>query len=227
MLVLSLRRFVVAKLAQDEGITLREQDSHVHLWQPVEGATRTLVLLHGTGGDEHDLVPLARMLDPAANILSPRGNVLENGALRFFRRHGPGRLDLEDLAVRTHALADFLAAAAARYGYAPASATLVGFSNGANIGASLLFERPEVAAGAILVRAMLPYRPATAPSVAGKDVLLLAGQRDPYSQPEATEALAGILREGGARVDVHYADAGHELTQSDVDAARAWLARAR
>ena len=205
-------------------VTAAEALGHAHVWQPRPGAARTLLLLHGTGGDEHDLLPLARVLDPGANVLSPRGNVLENGAPRFFRRQGVGVLDVEDLRRRAGDLARFVEAAAARYGFDPASVTAVGFSNGANVAVGLLFEQPRVLAGAVLLRAMLPYRPERAPDVAGKRVLLLAGRRDPYSQPDATEGLAGILRGAGAHVDVRYADAGHELTPEDVAAAREWLA---
>lgn len=197
---------------------------YVHRWIPAPGAQRTLLLLHGTGGDENDLLPLARALDPGASVLSPRGNVLENGAPRFFRRHGPGQLDLEDLDRRTHELADFVGSASKEYGFDVGSVTAVGFSNGANIAASLIFEAPGAIGDAILIRAMLPYRPKRPPQLAGKGVLLLAGRRDPYSQPDVTEELASILRQGGASVDVRYADAGHELTQADVDGARAWLA---
>lgn len=195
---------------------------HEHVWQPGRGP-RTLLLLHGTGGDERDLLPLARMLDPDANVLSPRGNVLEDGAPRFFRRHGPGVLDLEDLDRRTRELAAFVKEAGRVYGFSPASVVAVGFSNGANIAASMLFETPDALGDAILIRAMLPYRPAAPPRVRGKRVLILAGERDPYSRREVTEELAAILRSGGADVTVHYAPAGHELTALDVDAARRWL----
>ena len=198
--------------------------SHVHVWRPAPGARRTLLLLHGTGGDEHDLLPLAGALDPAANVLSPRGNVLENGAPRFFARHGPGRLDVDDLRRRARDLAAFVDAAAARYGFPRDAVTAVGFSNGANVAAGMLFEAPQALRAAVLLRAMLPYRPPAPPRLEGRRVLLLAGRHDPYSQPEMTEGLAGILREGGARVDVHYAEAGHELTPTDVEMARRWLA---
>ena len=198
--------------------------SFEHVWEPKAGATRTLLLLHGTGGDERDLLPLATMLDPAANVLSPRGKVLENGAPRFFRRHGVGQLDLEDLAERTQELADWVRDAAREHGLRPGSVCAVGFSNGANIAAALLFERPEVLGSAILIRAMLPYRPKATPAVAGKRVLLLAGTHDPYSQRAVTEELASILREGKAEVAAHYARAGHELTADDVRAAKEWLA---
>lgn len=216
--------------------------THVHRWMPVEGAARTLLLLHGTGGDENDLLPLARALDPRDNVLSPRGNVLEGaldasaaasassasrpaGAPRFFRRLAPGVFDVDDLRRRTHELADFVAAAAARYHFDLQAVCAVGFSNGANIGASLLLERPEVLAEAVLIRAMMPFKPASLPSLAGKRVLLLAGERDPYSTREGTEALAAILRSGGAEVAASYAKAGHELTGDDVEKARAWMGR--
>lgn len=190
---------------------------HAHRPSP-SGEGRLLLLLHGTGGDENDLIPLAGMLDPDAEILSPRGKILENGAPRFFKRLKPGVLDLEDLRVQTLDLAEFV-----QQKSAGRRVTAVGFSNGANIAASMLFETPDALDEAILIRAMLPYSPATVPDVQGKRVLLLAGTRDPYSEPKVTEELARILRAGGADVAVHYANAGHELTQEDVRAARAWL----
>ena len=199
---------------------------HVHVWQPgAPGAARTLLLLHGTGGDERDLLPLAGVLDPGANVLSPRGNVLENGAPRFFRRHAPGVLDLDDLARRTRDLAAFVRDASRRHGFPLEGVTAVGFSNGANVAASLLFEEPDVLRDAILIRAMLPYRPKEPPRVAGKRVLLLAGERDPYSRRDVTEELASILRSGGAQVETHYAPAGHELVREDVDEALRWMQR--
>ena len=198
--------------------------SYEHVWRPgSEGASRTLLLLHGTGGDEHDLVPLADALDPDANVLSPRGNVPENGMPRFFRRHGAGKLDLDDLRHRTQELAAFVRDAGSAYGFALDRVTAIGFSNGANIATSMLFETPNVLQEAILIRGMLPYRPDAPPQLRGKRVLLLAGENDPYSQRETTDALAHILDQGGARVTTHYAPAGHELTPLDVDVARGWL----
>jgi len=194
-----------------------------HVWKKGAGP-RTLILLHGTGGDEHDLVPLAGMLDPQASVLSPRGKVMEGGAPRFFRRQAPGVLDLEDLHARTLELADWLREQAREKQFDIKRSVAVGFSNGANIAASLLFETPDALGDAILIRAMLPYAPKAPPRVAGKRVLLLAGERDPYSRRDVTEALAAILREGGADVAVHYAPAGHELTQRDVEVAKEWLA---
>jgi phospholipase/carboxylesterase len=199
-----------------------------HVWRASPtGSARTLLLLHGTGGDEHDLVPLASALDPDANVLSPRGKVLENGMPRFFRRHAMGVLDLEDLAVRTDELAAFVREAARAYRFDVARSAAVGFSNGANIAAAMLFETPGSIGDAILVRAMLPYAPKGPLRLRDKRVLLLAGERDPYSPREATESLAAFLRSGGADVTVHYAPAGHELTPLDVDVARRWLAEGR
>lgn len=197
--------------------------SFVHVWRPGPGP-RTLVLLHGTGGDEHDLLPLATMLDPNASVLSPRGQVLEGGAPRFFRRLAPGVLDIEDLHARTLELAAWLREQAREKRFDIKKTTAVGFSNGANIAAAMLFETPDALGDAILVRAMLPYEPKAPPRVAGKRVLILAGERDPYSRREVTEALARILRQGGADVAVHYAPAGHELTPLDVEVAKEWLA---
>lgn len=196
---------------------------HAHAWLPgPPGARRTLLMLHGTGGDERDLLPIAKMLDADANVLSPRGNVLEHGAPRFFARLAPGVLDVDDLHRRTRELAAFVRDASAAYAFPLEGVIAVGFSNGANIAAAMLFETPDALAGAILMRAMVPFRPAT-PRLAGKRALILGGARDPYSHAEVSEELAAILRAGGARVDVRLADAGHELTQGDVDAARAWL----
>lgn len=199
--------------------------TYVHAWLPSgTGSTRTLLMLHGTGADENDLLPVAEALDPHANVLSPRGKVLENGAPRFFARFGAGKLDIDDLKRRTQDLADFVLASARTYGFDPARVVAFGYSNGANIAASVLFLRPEVLAGAVLARAMMPYEPTKVPHLAGKRVLLLAGAGDPYSQRPVTERLATVLREGGAHVAVNIAPAGHELTPADVDLARRWLA---
>jgi phospholipase/carboxylesterase len=198
----------------------------VHRWMPVPGARRTLLLLHGTGGDEDDLLPLGRRVAPDANLLSPRGKVLENGMPRFFRRHAEGVLDLDDLRKRAHELADFVGKARDAYGLRGTKVVALGYSNGANVAIGMLFERPEALDGAILARAMLPYEPAAPPQAGGKDVLVLAGARDPYSRGAVTERLAAILREGGARVEAIQQDAGHELTHADVQAAEAWM-RAR
>lgn len=184
---------------------------------------RTLLLLHGTGGNEHDLIPLGRQLDPDAAILSPRGKVLENGMPRFFRRLAEGVFDLEDLQQRTHELADFIVATAQEYGLTTARIVAVGFSNGANIAASLLLLRPEVLHAAILFRAMVPLIPNPLPKLTDTRVLISAGNQDPIVPVSEAENLARLLRDCCADVDVRFVNAGHGLTDADVQNARAWL----
>lgn len=195
----------------------------VHRWEPRAGNTRTLLLLHGTGGNENDLIQLGEMLDPTANLLSPRGQVLEHGMPRFFRRLAEGVFDLEDLTTRTHGLADFVLGAAETYGFPLAGVTAVGFSNGANIAASMLLLRPGVVRQAILLRAMVPLEPNPLPDLTGTRVFLAAGERDPIIPPANTERLAGLLQSARAEVTLRWSPVGHQLTRDDVDASRAWL----
>lgn len=194
----------------------------IHAFVPGTSA-RTLLLLHGTGGTENDLVPLGRSLDPTAALLSPRGKVLENGMPRFFRRLAEGVFDEEDLVRRTHELADFVAAAAGRYGFDPARLVAVGYSNGANIAGGLLLLRPETLSGAALLRPMVPLVPPTMPDLSGKPVLIAAGRQDPIAPTEEAEALATLLREAHAEVTTSLEDAGHGLTQETVETTRRWL----
>jgi len=191
------------------------------------GAPFTLLLLHGTGGDENDLLPLGSDLAPGAAILSPRGRVLENGMPRYFRRFAEGVLDVEDLKFRTKELAEFVRAARGEYKLGDEPLYAVGFSNGANIAASMLMLEPELLEGAVLLRAMVPFEPDTPPKLEGKRVLLAAGRRDPYSGPENTERLREIFEGGGAEVTVHWSNVGHGLVPEDLDAAAAWFSRAR
>jgi phospholipase/carboxylesterase len=180
-----------------------------------------LLLLHGTGGDENDLIGLGEALSPGSALLSPRGKVLENGMPRFFRRLAEGRFDLEDLKIRTAELAAFIAAARAEYGIdAPVA---VGFSNGANIAGSLLFSDPNALAGAVLIRAMLPFEPQVAPALAGKPVLLLSGANDQIMPAASHRRLAEILGDAGAALVYKTLPAGHNLTQNDVTIAAHWL----
>ena len=196
----------------------------VHRFERGSGAS-TLLLLHGTGGDESDLVPLGRELAPAANLLSPRGQVLEQGMPRFFRRLAMGIFDEEDLRRRAAQLADFVTAAAASYGLDARKIFALGYSNGANIAAAVLLLHPAALAGGVLLRPVLPLEPAASPELHGKPVLLAAGRHDPYAPHERVEALAEWLRRGGAEVDLRWQEAGHELTEADLAAARAWLER--
>jgi predicted esterase len=186
-------------------------------------ARRTFLLLHGTGGNENDLIPLGRDLDPNAALLSPRGKVLENGMPRFFRRLAEGVFDEEDLIQRAHELADFVGAAAARYEFDPKRVIAVGYSNGANIAAAILLLRPEVLAGAVLFRAMVPLVPSVLPNLDHAPVLLSSGQEDPIVPVENAERLATMLRDAGAEVTLRFQPSGHPLVFGDIEAAREWL----
>ena len=195
-----------------------------HRWLPREGALDTLLLLHGTGGDENDLLPLADVIAPRANALSPRGKVMEHGMPRFFRRLAEGVLDVPDLKLCAAELSDFVAAAAKEYGFDARRVSAVGYSNGANAALGMLLERPDSIQRAILMRAMLAYEPAPTLGLRGKRILLLAGASDPYSRAPTTDRLAELLRARGAEVDAHYARAGHELSQEDITIAKKWVA---
>jgi predicted esterase len=195
-----------------------------HVFQaPAAGHTPTLLMLHGTGGNEHDLVPLSNTLAPGAGVLSPRGKVLEHGMPRFFRRLSEGVFDLEDLRIRTHELAAFVTAAASHYGLDAANIIAVGFSNGANIAASMLLLEPGVLAGAILFRAMVPIVPDPLPSLAGTPVFMSNGRTDSLIPADGAERLAALLQQAGASVTVEWQPGGHQLTRQDLVQARRWL----
>jgi len=194
----------------------------VHRFIPGESGV-TLLLLHGTGGDENDLVPLGRELAQGAAILSPRGKVSEYGAARFFRRLAEGVFDQEDLVFRTHELSDFILAASQEYGSDPSRLVGVGYSNGANVAASLMLLHPGLLRAAVLFRAMVPFEPEEAPDLSGMPVFLAAGSRDRMIAPQNTERLAEILRESGADLDLRWRDTGHPLTYEEVAEARQWL----
>jgi len=197
---------------------------HVHVFEP---ATRpdapTLLVLHGTGGNEHDLVPLGRVLIPGAAILSPRGKILERGQPRFFRRFAEGVFDLDDLRQRTHELADFVAAAAERYHFDPSRIVAAGFSNGANIAASVLLLRPGTLQTALLYSPMVPLVPEPLPDLRATTVFISAGRRDPLVSPAQTQELADLLTRAHARVTLRWTEGGHSLTEPDVAAGAAWL----
>lgn len=199
---------------------------HVHRWEPATAPNLpTILLLHGTGGDENDLVPFGRMLARGAALLSVRGNVLENGAPRFFRRLAEGVFDLADLHRRTGELGDFVNAAAAAYDFSVSSLFALGYSNGANIAASLLLERPSALGGGVLLRAMVPFEPATAPSLAAKKVLISAGRFDTMIPHAGSERLAQILREGGADVELVWQAGSHGLMQGDVNVGQQFFSK--
>ncbi|MBR0848572.1 alpha/beta hydrolase [Bradyrhizobium diazoefficiens] len=198
------------------------EGSFIHRFEPAtSAASPPLLLLHGTGGDENDLLGLGKMISPGSALLSPRGRVLEHGMPRFFRRLAEGVFDEEDVRRRAHELGDFVSEARQRYGIAAPVA--VGFSNGANIAAALLLLQPEVLAGAILLRAMVPLADAPKANLAAKPILLLSGQADPIVPASNSARLAALLSEAGARVEHKVLPAGHQLSQADVTLARTWI----
>jgi len=203
---------------------VRPQPDFIHEFVRGE-SDRTLLLLHGTGGNERDLIPLGRELDSTASLLSPRGKVLENGMPRFFRRLSEGVFDLEDLQKRTQGLADFVISAAEFYKIDNKEIIAVGYSNGANIAASILLLRPGVLSAAILFRAMVPLVPETKPDLNSKRVWIGAGAHDPIIPASSTKELVELLRSAGADVTTRFFQAGHELTSNDVGLAREWLAK--
>jgi predicted esterase len=191
--------------------------------KPADPAEPTLLLLHGTGGNEHDLIPLAENIAPSAAVLSPRGKVLEGRMPRFFRRLAEGVFDLEDLRVRTHELAGFVEASAVRYGFDATRVVAVGFSNGANIAASLLLLTPGVLSGAILFRGMVPIVPDPLPALSGTRILMSNGRADPLIPAAQAEALADLFRRCHADVTLEWQAGGHNLTKRDVELAAQWL----
>lgn len=186
---------------------------------------RTLLLLHGTGADENDLIPLGRALDATAGLLSPRGQVLEGGMPRFFRRLAEGVFDVDDLKTRTHGLVDFVDAAAKDMGFDRSKVVAAGFSNGANIATAALLMRGRVFQGAILLRPMVPLEPDDVPNLSGMRIFVGAGLSDPLIPLEQTERLAEMLRRAGANVELVLNPGGHQLQMEEVETARVWLAR--
>ncbi|UFN49027.1 alpha/beta hydrolase [Roseomonas sp. OT10] len=196
--------------------------SFLHRFEPATAPDLPpLLLLHGTGGNEDDLLPLGRLVAPGAALLSPRGKVSENGMPRFFRRLAEGVFDEADLRRRTDELAEFVRDARAAYGIGAPVA--LGFSNGANIAAAMLLQRPGLLRGAALLRAMPPFRQPPEADLGGTPVLLLSGTADPIVPAASSAALAALLDRDGAAVTHHALPVGHGLSQMDVSLTRDWL----
>jgi phospholipase/carboxylesterase/glyoxalase family protein len=203
--------------------------SFVHRFVPASdpNSTTTLLALHGTGGDESDLVALAQTLAPGAAILSPRGKVLENGMPRFFRRLREGVFDEKDVIFRASELAEFVTVGAAKYHFDPAGVVAMGYSNGANIAAAVILLHPGVIPRSVLFRPMVPIQPDPPPDLSEAAVFIGAGRLDPIVPQAQTEALAALLRECGAQVSLHWTDAGHGLTAEELQVAKGWLSPKR
>jgi phospholipase/carboxylesterase len=194
-----------------------------HIFKPGKDASKpVLLMLHGTGGTEQDLLPLADLIDPEASVLSVRGNVLENGMPRFFRRLAEGVFDEEDLIFRTKELNDFLDEAAVENGFDRLNIIAIGYSNGANIAASLLFHYKDSLKGAILHHPMVPRRGIDLPDLAGVRVFIAAGKNDPMCTAKESEDLNELLTDAGAETAIHWEMNGHSLTRTEVDAAAEW-----
>ncbi len=219
----ALRVLVVNKAVTTEKRENPMNDPYIHLYQPPKnGSDRTLILLHGTGGTEHDLLSVAEYVDPDAAVLSLRGDVKEGQMNRFFRRLAEGVFDMEDLRRAVNKLNAFLPAAAEQYGFDLSKAVALGYSNGANLLAAQLLTGGFQASGAALLRPMVPLEP-TATDLTGKRIFLAGGEADNVTPIEHVDRLQEIFERLGAEVTVSIARAGHNLTRGDLEAARMWL----
>lgn len=194
-----------------------------HIFKEGNADLPVLLLLHGTGGTEEDLLPLAELIAPEHSILSVRGNVSENGMPRFFKRLSEGVFDEEDLIERTHELNTFINDSAEQYGFDRTNVIAIGYSNGANIAASLLFHDKNALRGAILHHPMVPLRSIKLPDLSEKQIFIGAGENDPICSSDETRELKQLLGNAGAEVTVHWEMSGHQLTQSEAMKAAEWF----
>ncbi len=204
-----------------------KQLGFVHSFIPAQesGSPFTLLLLHGTGGNEKGLLSLGKKLAPGAALLSPRGKILENGMPRFFRRLAEGVFDIEDLMFRTHELADFVEAASAVYHFDLSKVVAVGYSNGANIAASMLLLSPGLFGAAILFRPMVPLVSETLSNLSGVSTLVSAGRFDTIVPQEETKRLVAMLRDAGSDITLYWSDSGHALEIEEVTEVHEWLSK--
>ena len=194
-----------------------------HIFKQGKNDLPVLLLLHGTGGTEEDLIPLAELIAPRHSILSVRGNVSENGMPRFFKRLAEGVFDEEDLIERTKELHAFIDESAVNYGFDRSNVIAIGYSNGANIAGSLLFHDADALQAAILHHPMVPLRSLELPDLSSKRIFIGAGENDPICSPEETRELEELFTNAGANVTVHWERAGHQLTRDEVDKAAEWF----
>jgi phospholipase/carboxylesterase len=208
---------------------MTEDLGFIHRFVPAEdsGSGETLIVLHGTGGDENDLIGIGKAVAPGAAIVSPRGNVLENGAPRFFRRIAEGVFDPKEVRSRAEELARFIRAAVITYRLDPARVFALGYSNGANVAATVMFVEPGILQGAILFRPMLVYEPATKNDLAGSAVFISAGRMDPIVPTASVERLVELFESASAEVTLKWQLVGHNLVPSEVSEAADWLALQR
>jgi predicted esterase len=200
----------------------------IHKFVPAQSGSShavTLLLLHGTGGDENDLLSLGRELWPGAALLGVRGKVLENGMPRFFRRFAEGVFDVADLKSRTEELAQFIDAAAERYDFNKKRLIVVGYSNGANIASSLILLHPHYLRAAVLFRAMVPFVPEFIRDFSHLSIFIGAGRLDPIVPTGQVEELGAIFESGGADLTISWGQGGHELAEDDIQAAKTWLSK--
>ena len=193
-----------------------------HIFQKGDSSKPVFLLLHGTGGNESDLLPLAEIIDPNASILSVRGNVSENGMPRFFKRLAAGVFDEEDLKLRTKELYEFIQESAENFSFDSKKVVPIGYSNGANIAANLLFHYENIFEKAILFHPMVPMRGIDLPDMSQTSVFIGAGENDPICLPEETKELANLLHSAQASVFIQWEKMGHQLTRSEVDSAKKW-----
>jgi phospholipase/carboxylesterase len=194
-----------------------------HIFQKGKDHSKpTLLLLHGTGGNERDLIPLAGKIDEDCSLLSVRGNILENGLPRFFKRLAEGIFDEEDLVFRTTELNDFLTEASKQYGFDRDNIVALGYSNGANIAGSLLFHYGNSLRGAMLLHPMVPRRGIDLPDLTNVPVFISAGTNDPICPPKETNDLHTLLESANARVQLHWENYGHQLSYPEIENARDW-----
>jgi phospholipase/carboxylesterase len=196
-------------------------DSYIHFYQAPQGTAPLVFTFHGTGGDEHQFPGLVKQILPEAGIVSPRGDVSEYGAARFFRRTGEGVYDMADLAQRTVQMAAFIRAHREKHPGLPIYG--LGYSNGANILASVLFEAPELFDRVVLMHPLIPFSPPVQTGLKGLSILVTAGERDPICPLPLTEQLTTYFKAGGASVEAFHHRGGHEISQGEVEAIAAFL----